>query len=178
MKGSLEAKAQTLTYLDSHIEAGIGWLEPLLHRIAEEPKVNKISFNWKDFFHVIFNSWLCRPLLTLSTTQLSGTRSSKRTWRGWWTGTWDSSGKSFTRTRGRKSPTFGLRIQTLSCPEVSSPSIRTWVRGMSWAGETAAAKTNTTSVIIAKQIWVLVISATRVQSHYFSALVALAGEDS
>ena len=39
MKGSLEAKAQTLTYLDSHIEAGIGWLEPMLHRIKEEPKV-------------------------------------------------------------------------------------------------------------------------------------------
>lgn len=39
MMGTVEAKAKILTFLDSHIEAGIGWVEPLLHRIKDEPKV-------------------------------------------------------------------------------------------------------------------------------------------
>ncbi|CAM6053587.1 unnamed protein product [Sphagnum tenellum] len=39
MFGSMEAKAKVLTFLDSHIEAGIGWLEPLLYRVKEEPKL-------------------------------------------------------------------------------------------------------------------------------------------
>lgn len=39
MFGSTVAKGKTLTFLDSHIEAGIGWLEPLLHRVTEDPKL-------------------------------------------------------------------------------------------------------------------------------------------
>ena len=38
MKGVLESKSQVLTFLDSHIEATDGWLEPLLERIYLNPK--------------------------------------------------------------------------------------------------------------------------------------------
>ena len=36
MKGVLESKSQVLTFLDSHIEATDGWLEPLLAGIAAD----------------------------------------------------------------------------------------------------------------------------------------------
>ena len=41
MAGIRASKADILVFLDSHIEAGIGWLEPLLFRIQEDPKVKK-----------------------------------------------------------------------------------------------------------------------------------------
>ena len=41
MAGIRASKADILVFLDSHIEAGIGWLEPLLFRIEEDPKVIK-----------------------------------------------------------------------------------------------------------------------------------------
>ena len=43
MTGIRAAEADVLVFLDSHIEAGIGWLEPLLFRIQEDPKVSHIK---------------------------------------------------------------------------------------------------------------------------------------
>ena len=37
IRGTLAAKAPTLTFLDSHVECTKGWLEPLLDRIAQDP---------------------------------------------------------------------------------------------------------------------------------------------
>jgi len=39
MAGIRASTAEVLVFLDSHIEAAIGWLEPLLFRIQEDPKV-------------------------------------------------------------------------------------------------------------------------------------------
>jgi polypeptide N-acetylgalactosaminyltransferase len=35
-RGAIEAKAPILTFLDSHVECAEGWLEPLIHKIAED----------------------------------------------------------------------------------------------------------------------------------------------
>jgi glycosyltransferase involved in cell wall biosynthesis len=43
MEGIRTATSDVLVFLDSHIEAGIGWLEPLLFRIQEDPKVVKTN---------------------------------------------------------------------------------------------------------------------------------------
>lgn len=59
MLGATLAKAKTMTFLDSHIEAGIGWLEPLMHRLKDEPNlivspvidaINDTTF-WYTFIH-------------------------------------------------------------------------------------------------------------------------------
>ena len=39
MAGIRTATADVLVFLDSHIEAAIGWLEPLWFRIQEDPNV-------------------------------------------------------------------------------------------------------------------------------------------
>ena len=38
MVGVLESTSQVLTFLDSHVEATEGWLEPLLERVHLNPK--------------------------------------------------------------------------------------------------------------------------------------------
>ena len=60
MAGIRAATADILVFLDSHIEAGIGWLEPLLFRILEDPKVSyplqiatKINKFWVAFSLVV-----------------------------------------------------------------------------------------------------------------------------
>ena len=40
MAGIKEADAEVLTFLDSHIEAGHGWLEPLMHRLHQDKNVS------------------------------------------------------------------------------------------------------------------------------------------
>ena len=56
MVGVMESKSQVLTFLDSHIEATEGWLEPLLERVHQNPKaiacpvieeVNDKTFQYK-----------------------------------------------------------------------------------------------------------------------------------
>lgn len=71
MKGSEEAKGQVLTYLDSHIEAGIGWLEPLIHRVHDDPKVRTDTCS-RASDQSRFSRSLPLLSLTPSTTPLCG----------------------------------------------------------------------------------------------------------
>ncbi len=52
MAGIRAAKAEILIFLDSHIEAGIGWIEPLLFRIQEDPKVIKRTLDKRQIKNV------------------------------------------------------------------------------------------------------------------------------
>ncbi len=63
MAGIRASTAEVLVFLDSHIEAGIGWLEPLLFRIHEEPEliispvidaINDTTFNYRFIEKDIF----------------------------------------------------------------------------------------------------------------------------
>ena len=64
MAGVKAAKADVLTFLDSHIEATEGWLQPLLERIRLNPKavpcpvieeINDKTFQYKVaiYFHKV-----------------------------------------------------------------------------------------------------------------------------
>jgi polypeptide N-acetylgalactosaminyltransferase len=59
IRGTEAATAPTLTFLDSHIEACEGWLEPLLDRIAENPTnvaIPVISVIKTDTFEFIYQT--------------------------------------------------------------------------------------------------------------------------
>jgi hypothetical protein len=65
MAGIRAAKADVLVFLDSHIEAGVGWLEPLLFRIQDDPKV-RIAI--KVYLHKArknFVALCCKLILTV-----------------------------------------------------------------------------------------------------------------
>lgn len=55
IRGAIVAEAPTLTFLDSHVEAAEGWLEPLLDRIARNsttvvcPIIDVIDDNTLEF---------------------------------------------------------------------------------------------------------------------------------
>lgn len=55
MEGAWRATGKTVIFLDSHIEATRGWMEPLLHRIWQDPKhvvvpsIDSINFDTWDF---------------------------------------------------------------------------------------------------------------------------------
>ncbi len=52
LRGAREAKGEVLYFADSHTEANVGWLEPLLTRIVQNRKVVAVPYadpiNWKN----------------------------------------------------------------------------------------------------------------------------------
>ncbi len=52
MAGIRAAQAEVLVFLDSHIEAAIGWLEPLLFRIQDDPKVRDLVEPRRSFLNL------------------------------------------------------------------------------------------------------------------------------
>ena len=46
MAGIRQAKADVLTFMDSHIEAGHGWLEPMMHRLYQDANVSNLQLQF------------------------------------------------------------------------------------------------------------------------------------
>ncbi|KAK6039918.1 glycosyltransferase, group 2 family protein [Cooperia oncophora] len=84
VKGAAYATAPILTFLDSHVECNVGWLEPLLGRISENPKAVVAPIidviNMDNFNYVAASADLRGGEQELSPTMAGGLFAIKKSW--------------------------------------------------------------------------------------------------